>query len=69
MLEVIDYYNFNRSNVYVLMLDASKAVDSVNYRKLFNELLKRDISPLVLRLLLYMFESEMGSYFIRLFYG
>ena len=55
MLETIDYYNFNRS---VLMLDASKAFNRVNYCKLFNELLKRDISPLVLRLLLYMYTSQ-----------
>ena len=54
MLETIDYYNFNKSSVYVLLLDASKAFDRVNYVKLFDELLRRDLSPLVLRLLLYM---------------
>ena len=46
MMETISYYNSNRSNVYALMLDASKAF------KLFRELLKRKVSPLVLRLLL-----------------
>ena len=40
------------------MLDASKAFDRVNYCKLFGELLKRDISPIVLRLLLYMYTSQ-----------
>ena len=30
MLETINYYNFNKSNVFVLMLDASKAFDRVN---------------------------------------
>ena len=35
------------------MLDASKAFDRVNYCKLFGELLKCDISPILLRLLLY----------------
>ena len=45
MLEIIDYYNFNKSDVGVLLLDASKAFDRVNYCKLFNELLKRNISP------------------------
>ena len=29
MLEIIDYYNFNKSSENVLMLDASKAVDRV----------------------------------------
>ena len=40
------------------MLDVSKAFDIVNYCKLFRELLKRDISPIVLRLLLYMYTSQ-----------
>ena len=53
MLVTVNYYNFNQSNVFVLMLDASKAFDKVNYCKLFNVLLKRDISPIVLILLLY----------------
>ena len=53
MMETISYYNANDSNVYALMLDASKAFDRVNYCKLFRVLLKRKVSPLVLRLLLY----------------
>ena len=35
MLDIIDYYNFNKSSVNVLMLDPSKAFDRVNYCKLF----------------------------------
>ena len=58
MLEIIDYYNFNKSDVGVLLLDASKAFDRVNYCKLFNELLKRNISPVLLRLLLYMYTIQ-----------
>ena len=49
MLETVNYSNFNKSNVFVLILDASKAFDKFGYCKLF----KRDISPIVLRLLLY----------------
>ena len=59
ILKTINYYNFNKSNVFVLMLDASNAFDRVNYCKLFNELLKRHISLFVLILLLYMYTSEM----------
>ena len=55
MLEVIDYYNVNKSSVCSLQLDASKAFDRVNYCKLFVELLKRNICPLLLRLLLFMY--------------
>ena len=40
------------------MLDASKAFDRVNYCKLFKELLKREMSPLVLRLLLFMYTNQ-----------
>ena len=29
----VNYYNFNNSNVFVLVLDASKAFDKVNYCK------------------------------------
>ena len=55
MMDTISHYNANCSNVYALMLDASKAFDRVNYCKLFRVLLKRQVSPLVLRLLLYMY--------------
>jgi hypothetical protein len=58
MLETIDYYNFNQSNVYCLMLDATKAFDRVKYCKLFSLLLKRNMSPLLLRLLLHMYTSQ-----------
>ena len=55
LLETIYYYNYNNSSVFVLLLDASKAFDRVNYCKLFTYLLKRDVSPLVLRLLLHIY--------------
>ena len=59
MLEIIDYYIFNKSSVNLLMLDASKAFDRVNYCKLFATLLKRNISPIiVLRLLLFMYTHQ-----------
>ena len=47
-----------KSNAFVLMLVASKTFDRVNYCKLFRELLKREMSPLVLRLLLYMYTNQ-----------
>ena len=40
------------------MLDASKAFDRVNYCKLYATLLKRNISPIVLRLLLFMYTHQ-----------
>ena len=58
MMGTIDHYNFLKSNSFVLMLDASKAFDRVNYCKVFRELLKREMSPLVLRLLLFMYTNQ-----------
>ena len=56
MLVTIDYYNFNKSGVF--LLDVSKAFDRVSYCKLFNELLNSNISPRPLRLLLYMYTTQ-----------
>ncbi len=56
--DIISYYNSNRSNVYTMLLDATKAFDRVNYCKLFRKLLDRNTSPLVLRLLLYMYTNQ-----------
>ena len=50
--EVISHYNSNKSKVFAVLLDASKAFDRVNYIKLFEKLLKREMCPLVMRLLL-----------------
>ncbi len=43
--------NFNKTNVHLLLLDASKAFDQVKFFKLFQELINRNVSPMVLRLL------------------
>ncbi len=56
--ETVNHYNFNKSNVFVLFLDATKAFNRVRYCKLFKELIKRNVSPVVLRLLLDMYTSQ-----------
>ena len=56
--ETISYYNYNHTNVYVLMLDATKAFDRVQYCKLFQQLLDRKVSPIILRLLINMYTSQ-----------
>ena len=53
--ETIQYYQTRGSNVYMLLLDATKAFDRVKYSKLFNLLIERDICPLIIRLLLNMY--------------
>ncbi len=47
-----------RDYVYGLLLDASKAVDCVNYWKLFRILLDRNVCPLYCRLLLIMYINQ-----------
>ncbi len=56
--ETISYYVHGGSNVYGLMLDASKAFDRVNYCKLFRVLIKRKLCPLYCRLLLNMYTQQ-----------
>ena len=56
--EIISYYNSRQSHVHLLMLDASSAFDRVRYCKLFRVLLSRNVSPYVIRLLLFMYTSQ-----------
>ena len=41
VLETIQYYRNTNSNVYVSLLDCSKAFDLVNYKKMFSCLIER----------------------------
>ena len=50
--ETIQYYRLRGSNVYMVSLDATKAFDRVQYSKLFNILIEKEICPLVIRLIL-----------------
>ena len=58
MLETINHYRQNDTDVYVLLLDASQAFDKVNYVKLFRLLIDRHVNPLVIRCLLYMYTNQ-----------
>ena len=48
--EVVNYYNRNGSNVYACLVDASKASDRINYSKLFQTILKRNLPGTIIRL-------------------
>ena len=50
--ETISYYRSRGSNVYMVSLDATKAFDRVQYSKLFNKLIERNVCPLIIRFLL-----------------
>ena len=51
-INVISRYCFNGSTVYGCFLDASKAFDHVDHTLLFEKLLQRHLSPVVVRILL-----------------
>ena len=57
-METIEYYKSKGSNVHVMLLDASKAFDRVNYIKLFEKLLRKGMCPLTVRLLLSMYTNQ-----------
>ncbi len=48
MLDTIGQYNYNGSNVNVLLLDATKGFDRVHFCKLFKLLIDKGMSPLVI---------------------
>ena len=57
-LNTVDYYRENDSDCYMLLLDASKAFDRVEYVKLNSDLRERILSPIVLRLLINMYVNQ-----------
>ena len=56
--DTIEYYNENGSDCYLLLLDASKAFDRVEYVRLFRTLSDRNMCPIVLRLLMNMYINQ-----------
>ena len=58
VLETIEHYRRSGSDVHVMLLDASKAFDRVNYIKLFEKLLNKGMCPLTVRLLLNMYTKQ-----------
>ena len=56
--ETVSYFVHEKSNVYGLLLDASKAFDRVNYVKLFRIMLEKGVCPLICNLLLDMYVNQ-----------
>ena len=58
-METVNYFKQNKSDVYVLLLDATKTFDKVNFFKLFYLLMDRGMIPLLnFRCLLYMHTNQ-----------
>ena len=53
--EVIKSFNNKNTDVFVMMLDASKAFDRVHYVNLFKIMLQKGLCPLICCLLVYMY--------------
>ena len=56
--ETVSYYISKSSNVYMCMIDASKAFDRVNLVLLFKKLYQRGMCPYILRLLINMYIKQ-----------
>ena len=56
--DTIEYYTENGSDCYLLLLDASKAFDRVEYVKLINIPHDRGLCPIVLRLIMNMYTNQ-----------
>lgn len=56
--EVVQHYINRGSNVYACFLDATKAFDRVQFSRLFEELIKRKMHPVDLRLLLDLYQRQ-----------
>ena len=56
--ETIQYYINNGSNVYSMLLDASRAFDRVHYIKLFKLLMSKGICPVIARFLCIMYSNQ-----------
>ena len=56
---VIDHYNRLGRPIFACSMKLSEAFDMVSWAKLFPELLKRKISPLILRCLVHIYSNQM----------
>ena len=61
LYEVIKYYNNSKTDVYMMMLDASKAFDRVDHIKLFKILSKKGVCPTLPKLLFNMYSQQTMS--------
>lgn len=58
--DVVHYYWNRNSNVHCALIDASKAFDRVRYDRLFELLYSRGLPPIMIRILLDMYQRQMS---------
>ena len=54
----IEYYSCRGRALYGCAMDCSKAFDMVDWTQLFQKLLDREVSPIFLRLLLFIYKNQ-----------
>ena len=60
VMEVASYYLRQGTPVITTLLDCSKAFDKCKFSTLFQKLIDRDLPPIVVRLLAYVYEEQEG---------
>lgn len=60
-VETIDYFLRKGSNVYVCVMDLTKAFDLVKHSVLFQKLINRGLSPICIRLLLNIYMNQQAN--------
>lgn len=58
VVETIDYFQRNGSDVYACVMDMNKAFDNVKHSTLFWKLLEKGMPPIIIRLLIKMYEKQ-----------
>ena len=58
MYETIDHYIRNGSPIYGCLLDCTKAFDTVQHSKLFKKLLDAKVPPIIVRLLIFIYDNQ-----------
>ena len=61
VVETIDYFQRNDSNVYACVMDMTKAFDNVRHSTLFQKLEDRGIPAIFLRILVVMYEKQLAN--------
>ena len=61
VIETIEYYTNNGSEVFACVMDMTKAFDNVKQSILFKQLIERDIPAIVVRLLLDMYMKQQAN--------
>ena len=61
VVETIDYFQGNGSEVYACVMDLSKAFDRIKHSALFWKWLKKGMPPVYVRLLLVMYEKQKAN--------